>query len=413
MLLTVPTLFLFVSACLFANGIAWLVAAATYRGFAPARFWASAMLVGGAGTVLAVLRGEVAPVVPVVLGNGTILFACGLAWAGIRRFQGRPPPWREIVAVVGAATLLLAVFLAGIDSTVVRIAIFSAATIVFVGAAALDLLDRRFGPASAGTRLAAVAALFYVGAHVLRIVFALFEIGGPVLFESLNTVQALLLLLTVFGAQIWNAGFLLMAIDRLRAEVADLAVRDDLTGAANRRQFLERARQECARSARSGAPLAFVCLDLDGFKPINDGHGHAAGDLCLQRFAAIAAARLREPDVFARLGGDEFAILLPDTTAEEAALVAEDILAAVRSTPVAWRGTALALTASAGAAAWTPDVGRDAAELLARADHALYHSKEAGRDRVSVAVPPEGADQPAEPPPAPTAFHHGKLKLRG
>lgn len=413
MFLTMPTLFLFVTASLLASAIAWLIAAIAYRSLVSARYWAAAMLTGAVGTGIAVLRGQIDPIVPVVLGFGVILFACALGWAGIRRFQGRPVPWLAIAVIVGTAMALLAFFLVGYDSTSARIAVFSAATIAIVGTSGLDLLDSRYGTASPGTRLAAAAALVYTGAHGLRIVFALLEIGGPIAFDDLNTVQAGLLLLTVFGAQIWNAGFLMMAIDRLRGEVADLAVRDDLTGIANRRQFFERARQECARSARSGAPLALICLDIDNFKPINDGHGHAAGDHCLQRFAALAAARLREPDVLARLGGDEFAILLPDTTAEEAHHVAEDIVAAVRGASIVWRNTPLAITASAGTAEWSPDIGRDAAELAARADSALYLSKEAGRDRVTTIARPEGAERPAPEDSEPAAApHFGKLKLR-
>lgn len=413
MLLTVPTLFLFVGVSLLATGIAWLVAAFAYRSLVAARYWGAGMIIGSVGTAIGVLRGQVDPLIPVVIGNGLMLLAVALCWGGIRRFQGRPVPWRAITVIVGGAMVLLAAFLVVVDSITIRVVVFSLASIALVGTAGFDLLDRRYGAPTPGTRLTAVATLAYAVAHVFRIVATLFEIGGAIHFTTFNNVQGLLLLLTVFGAQIWNAGFLMMAIDRLRSEVADLAVRDDLTGIANRRQFFERARQECARSTRSRAPLALVCLDIDDFKPINDGHGHAAGDHCLQRFAALAAARLREPDVLARLGGDEFAILLPDTTAEEAHRIAEEILAAVRTTPIAWRNTTLAITASAGAAEWSPDIGRDAAELAARADEALYRSKQAGRDRVTTLPRPEGADRPA-PVEADTGAtqHHGKLKLR-
>jgi diguanylate cyclase (GGDEF)-like protein len=412
-MLQVPTLFLFVGVSLFATGIAWLVAAFAYRSLVSARYWGAAMITGAVGTAIGVLRGEVDPLVPVVLGNGLMLVACGLCWGGIRRFQGRPVPWGAIVAIVGTAMALLVFFLVVVDAIVARIVVFSVASVLIVGTAGLDLLDRRFGPATPGTRLTAVATLAYAGAHFLRIVATVFEIGGTVDFTTFNAVQAVLLLATVFGAQIWNAGFLMMAIDRLRAEVADLAVRDDLTGIANRRHFFERAGQECARSGRSGAPLALVCLDIDGFKPVNDTHGHAAGDLCLQRFALLAAARLREPDVLARLGGDEFAILLPDTTAAQAERVAEDILVAVRGEAIAWRGQMLAITSSAGVVEWTPDIGRDAAELAARADRALYLSKQAGRDRVTTLPPPEGAAvAAADGETSRPAQHRGKLRLR-
>jgi diguanylate cyclase (GGDEF)-like protein len=413
MLYAVPTLFLFVGVSLLATSIAWLVAAVAYRSLVSARYWGAAMFIGAVGTAVGALRGQVDPLIPVVLSNGIMLFAIALCWAGIRRFQGRPVPWRAIAAIVGSAMALLTVFLVVVDSITIRAIVFSMASIAIVGSASVELLDSRFGAATPGTRLTAAATLTYAGAHIMRIVAALFEFGGAIDFMVFNNVQASLLLFTVFAAQIWNAGFLMMAIDQLRAEVADLAVRDDLTGIANRRQFFDRARQECARSARSGAPLALICLDIDDFKKINDGHGHAAGDLCLQRFATLVAARLRDTDVLARLGGDEFAILLPDTTAEEAHLIAEDILAAVRTELVAWRTTLLSITTSAGTAAWSPDIGRDAAELAARADQALYRSKQAGRDRVTTHSPLDDGTTPAAGmAQTPGAARRGKLKRR-
>ena len=87
-----------------------------------------------------------------------------------------------------------------------------------------------------------------------------------------------------------------MAMDRLRNEVADLALIDDLTGVGNRRHLLQRLTEECARSERSGEPFALLVIDLDGFKTINDTHGHAAGDACLQHFTLMAQTRLRPGD---------------------------------------------------------------------------------------------------------------------
>lgn len=119
-----------------------------------------------------------------------------------------------------------------------------------------------------------------------------------------------------------------MTIDRLRAEVADLAMFDDLTGAANRRQFLGRLNEECARSGRGGEAFALLMIDLDDFKEINDNHGHAAGDECLRVFTRAAGSRLRAGDLLARMGGDEFCVLLPATTLREGAMVARHILEA-------------------------------------------------------------------------------------
>src|SRR2546421_12626178 len=123
-----------------------------------------------------------------------------------------------------------------------------------------------------------------------------------------------------------NFGFLLMAMDRLRNEVADLALLDDLTGVGNRRYLLQRLTEECARSERSGQPFALLVIDLDGFKAINDTHGHAAGDACLQHFTLMAQTRLRSGDLLARTGGDGFFGVLPAPALRGGAVVARPIL---------------------------------------------------------------------------------------
>jgi diguanylate cyclase (GGDEF)-like protein len=158
-----------------------------------------------------------------------------------------------------------------------------------------------------------------------------------------------------------------------------LAYRDELTGLANRRYALRQLAALISRARRHGQDLSVLVIDADRFKSLNDRHGHQAGDAVLTGLAARLAERVRREDVVARLGGEEFLVLLPDTDAEGAAAVAEDLRAAVAARPFPVGRFALALTISAGHATWR---GEDAERLVARADRGLYAAKEAGRDRV-------------------------------
>ncbi|HAP10244.1 MAG TPA: GGDEF domain-containing protein, partial [Afipia sp.] len=154
--------------------------------------------------------------------------------------------------------------------------------------------------------------------------------------------------------------------------------------AANRRQLLARLDEECVRSGRSGEVFALLMIDLDGFKDINDGHGHAAGDECLRLFTRAACSRLRTGDLLARMGGDEFCVVLPATTLREGAMVARHVLEACQGETVQWNGAPLALSASIGVAQWRPEIGLQAERLLAAADRALYTAKKDGKNGYAV-----------------------------
>ena len=165
-------------------------------------------------------------------------------------------------------------------------------------------------------------------------------------------------------------------------ELRRLVTTDHLTGAANRAHFFEQAAIALDRSRRSGRPLSVVMLDVDHFKGVNDGHGHAAGDAVLQALVRQCRTCLDEADVLARLGGEEFVVLLPNADRAKAALVAERMrhgMATLDDLPVR-------VTISLGCAQMHRRLdGIDA--LLRQADEALYRAKRAGRDRVVVAPP--------------------------
>ena len=162
----------------------------------------------------------------------------------------------------------------------------------------------------------------------------------------------------------------------MRTRVSELethAERDPLTAVMNRRGFERELARASSYLQRYGGSAALVYLDLDDFKPVNDRHGHAAGDAVLKAVAAALVIAVRASDLVARIGGDEFAVLLWNLSAPAAANKALALEQAVTAATVAWDGGVLGVGASAGVAALGPD--QDLAGLLARADAAMYARK--------------------------------------
>lgn len=165
------------------------------------------------------------------------------------------------------------------------------------------------------------------------------------------------------------------------AELQHLASTDLMTGVNNRHHFLSLLYHEFARARRYKAPLSLMVLDLDFFKQINDGYGHAAGDAALKTFSSIAVECLRGMDVIGRLGGEEFGILLPSTAVDQATAVAERIRVAVARIAIDTEFGTVRFTTSIGVAQ-SQETDESVDVLLARADAALYAAKAAGRNRV-------------------------------
>jgi len=173
--------------------------------------------------------------------------------------------------------------------------------------------------------------------------------------------------------------------DRER-QLAELCRIDYLTGVENRRSFMERAEIEFLRAQRYGKPLAIVLVDVDHFKRVNDCHGHGVGDEMLKVVAETLAGQVRRHDGIARYGGEEFALVLAETSAEQARLMAERCRVLIESAALIRAGEVVRVTASMGIAA-LPQADVDRVErLIDLADEALYQAKSRGRNRVASAA---------------------------
>ena len=181
-----------------------------------------------------------------------------------------------------------------------------------------------------------------------------------------------------------------MALDSalLLKRAEELSVTDDLTQLYNSRYMNLVLRRETKRASRSGRPLSLLFIDLDGFKSVNDTHGHLYGSRALVEAAGLIRGSARETDVAARFGGDEFAIILPDTGGEGAYAVGERVRDRVAAHLfLADDGLNLHLTASVGVAT-LPDVAASADELVEAADKAMYQVKDSGKNGIQAASAP-------------------------
>ena len=215
--------------------------------------------------------------------------------------------------------------------------------------------------------------------------------GAETIFKikMVDVVFGLIALVVLFNVYAVSQAILIRRLRRQLAEkqghsdlLRNLAMVDPLTGLYNRRFAEQRLAAEVARSERKGHPLTILTLDLNNFKEINDAHGHPAGDLVLQEFAARLNDVIRGGDLAVRLGGDEFLVLLPECTSEQLQLV----LGRLGSLQVDWNGQEIPITFSAG---WKQyELGERPDEMLARADELLYARKRAGKHMLPLAGGP-------------------------
>ncbi|HWK67309.1 MAG TPA: GGDEF domain-containing protein [Rhizobiaceae bacterium] len=359
--------------------VIWGAIAYAYRGFPAARHWLAANVLTTLGGGLLALQGETFDFLLAAAGNGLVIFGFGLVLTGARRFYGRSGGWAVSVLVTACAIAALAVLGTRPES---RNVIYAAAQMVLVTLTAFHLLFRE--ERKLGSSVAAIAMIVGILGQGSEAATNLMRIGGALSTDGYYRFAAFYLLAIIFAAVVWNFGFVLMAIDRLRSELAALAIVDELTGVPNRRGFTERAALEEGHARRTGRPLSLLLLDLDNFKMINDKFGHAAGDASLEFAVRTAAGILPEQAMLCRLGGDEFGVLLPETDLQGAEAIADSLVRLFRATVFRWKGQTVPLTVSIGGAEWSASDPAGMAGTMEHADAALYETKSRGRDGCSI-----------------------------
>jgi len=162
---------------------------------------------------------------------------------------------------------------------------------------------------------------------------------------------------------------------------------DGLTGMLNHRMFYEMLEVELRRAQRYGGRLSVIMIDIDNLKPINDSYGHRAGDMAIKQIARRISACIRQIDIAARYGGDEFSVILPNTSLDDAAVVAERMVNMTTGTPMLWEQHRIPLSISLGVGQY--DGESSAGDVTKATDQALYAAKQAGKGRVHVFQPHE------------------------
>lgn len=337
--------------------------------------WSFAMLfIAG---ILAAMRLHLSPVVGIGLSNLLIWSAVYLGYFGSQLFFGEEPnpgPWMAAVATVWWVSL----WFTTVDlDYMMRLRMSNLLLLLLFALHAWLIFRQRL---NSFAKILAFSVLAIIsGIQVMRFVTTF--LYPPVQSNMDTSLPHLIFTLGfAFSILLISISMILMATDKLRAELEHLATRDSLTNALTRRSMNDSIKQELQRCQRSQRSMALLVMDLDHFKAINDSHGHQGGDQVLIGFVNNVNRLLRQMDQLGRFGGEEFVALLPETSLQDAQLVAQRISAVAGAKA---GDTAPGCTVSIGIA--TNSLPNDTVDsLLARADAALYRAKANGRNRVEI-----------------------------
>ncbi|WP_429304699.1 diguanylate cyclase [Paraburkholderia sp. GAS199] len=341
-------------------------------------YWAASAVCIAVTAVLFALRGAVPDGVSVIVANTSMLVGIGLSLIGTELFFGRQPSWRFVIVTILFGSASISWMLWVHPNYFGRLSCITALLAVLYAAHARLLLF--FGGRNFNTLFLGLMFLALTIASAIRCATSMSPGDvAPDIFAR-DPVQLVYLAINNFMALLVTVGFVMVATNRLHAQLERQSATDPLTGLLNRRAFAVLHAKAQERARRLGRSLTMLIVDLDHFKTINDRYGHDTGDRVLVDFAERVASVLGPYDYLARFGGEEFAILLADASAQEAFGRASAIRQLVQVQVDCDLPT---YTCSIGVACLDA-ADATLARLSSVADRALYRAKSGGRNRVEL-----------------------------
>ncbi|NNU51344.1 GGDEF domain-containing protein [Rhizobium sp. WYCCWR 11279] len=377
MLLDLRTIYFIVAVSCFVLGILQLAAYATGRFERWPLWWGLSNLLVGVGSFLVALRNLVPYSVSVDGGNIVTIAGYMLMFFAVRVFSGRALDQRTFwlaIFLVSVPVVLIVSDPSAVSARLLYVSVICCLCDLAVAREAISIVrrERLYSAALLVGLYACTAAIF----AVRSILAATGEIGGPDPFGG-SAIHSWMAVSAVAFIMLRSMAMVLMAAERSRNQLTELAHHDPLTGALNRGGLAQRL------AGLGSQPVSLLIIDIDHFKQLNDRHGHAAGDDMLRLFASVSSGIMRSDDLLARQGGDEFLAVLKNVSREDAVAIAERIRLAFAAAVMQQPDLAVFPTLSIGVAA-RAESGGDFERLMQKADEALYRSKREGRNRVEV-----------------------------
>ena len=358
----------------------------TYPGFGR---WTVSKIPHAFGWFFIIMRGVFPDWLSILVANFLLFLSTLLLYEGILQFRDKPHRdkfhYALAVLLIGANA-----YFTWVEPNVnARILVITVCLVIVIGRSAFQLLYKVPGELQSNYWFTAAIFGFFEIVLLLRIftAYTLPKLSNPFVVDIWQSILYMGTIVMPIG---WTFGFFMMTNARLNRELKgkemelrQMATTDALTGALNRRVFLERIEIECSRANRSKTPMVLLVIDIDYFKKFNDTYGHQGGDDLLRALVKTCHANLRATDLLVRWGGEEFVVLLPNTDGNNGQLAAEKLRFAVEELSVEIDSRFAQTTISIGGAVWYPSAS-EWRETLKFADDALYRAKNSGRNCIII-----------------------------